>query len=163
MFSYSSILCLRTYSGVTMKSKWIIGIFVVGLVIVAVSMLNLGDNIVYFYTPREAFAVGEKLRDKQVKIAGMVKVGTVSKDMPNMILKFTITDFKGHEIDVEHHGTPPDLFKEGQGVVAEGYFDITNKSMRSHRLMVKHSEEYRVPHDPESHDKQLLIKSILGD
>lgn len=146
-----------------MKTKWIIGIVVIVLVIVAVSLLNLGGNIVYFYTPREAFAAGEKLRNKRIKIAGMVKVGTVSKNMPNMILRFTITDFKGHEISVEHHGTPPDLFKEGQGVVAEGYFDVTNKSMRSHTLMVKHSEEYRVPHDPESHDKQLLIKSILGN
>ena len=146
-----------------MRTKWIIGVTVIVVVIIAISVSNLGGNLVYFYTPSEAFAEGESIRGKNVKIAGMVKSGSVQKDMREMALLFTITDFKGHEISVLHQGTPPDLFKEGQGVVAEGYFDINKKSMKSHTLMVKHSEEYRVPHDNEVHDKELLIKSILSD
>lgn len=146
-----------------MKTKWIIGALVIVAVIIALSLLELGDNIVYFYTPQEVFAAELDVRGKNIKIGGMVKVGSVSKDITNMQLQFTMTDFKGHDIVVHHRGTPPDLFKEGQGVVAEGYFDVQKQSMQAHTLMVKHSEEYRVPHDHAVQDKELLIKSILGD
>lgn len=144
------------------KPKWVIGAMVIVIVIVIVSVINLGDNIVYFYTPREVFAADLDVKDKKIKIGGMVKVGSIRKKIETMELEFVITDFKEHEIFVYHRGTPPDLFKEGQGVVAEGYFDVTQKTMRAHTLMVKHSEEYRVPHDPDYQDKELLIKSILG-
>lgn len=144
------------------KPKWIIGATIIVAVTVIVSLINLGENIVYFYTPQEVFAADLDVRGKNIKIGGMVKAGSVSKKIETMELEFVITDFKGHEISVSHRGTPPDLFKEGQGVVAEGYFDVTQKTMHAHTLMVKHSEEYRVPHDPDSQDKELLIKSILG-
>ncbi len=145
------------------KTKWIVGSLVIVAVVVALSLLKLDDNIVYFYTPREVFAPDLDVWGKNIKIGGMVKVGSVQKDMADMRLTFVMTDFKGHDIVVQHRGTPPDLFKEGQGVVTEGYFDRTQKTMQSHTLMVKHSEEYRVPHDTEMQNKELLIKSILGN
>ena len=145
------------------KTKWIIGSLVIVAVIVALSLLKLGDSIVYFYTPKEVFAPDLDVRGKNIKIGGMVKVGSVQKEMERLQLRFTLTDFKGHDIVVQHRGTPPDLFKEGQGVVAEGYFDLQKKTMQSHTLMVKHSEEYRVPHDTEMQNKELLIKSIMGN
>ena len=145
------------------KTKWIVGSAVIASVVVALSLLKLGDSIVYFYTPKEAFAAALDVRGKNIKIGGMVKAGSVQKDMANMQLSFVLTDFKGHDIVVQHRGTPPDLFKEEQGVVAEGYFDGQKKTMRSHTLMVKHSEEYRVPHDAELHNKELLIKSLLDN
>ena len=145
------------------KAKWIIGSLVIVAVVVALSVLNLSENIVYFYTPQEVFDPQLNVLGKNIKIGGMVKTGSVSKKIELMQLQFTITDFKGHEITVQHRGTPPDLFKEGQGVVAEGYFDRQAKTMQAHTLMVKHSEEYRVPHDTGVQDKELLIKSILGD
>ena len=145
------------------KTKWIIGSLVIVAVIVVLSLLKLGDSIVYFYTPKEVFAADLDVRGKNIKIGGMVKVGSVQKDIENQRLTFTMTDVKGHDIVVQHRGTPPDLFKEGQGVVAEGYFDLPKKTLQSHTLMVKHSEEYRVPHDPEIQNKELLIKSILGN
>ena len=145
------------------KTKWIIGSLVIVAVIITLSLLKLGDSIVYFYTPKEVFAAELDVRGKNIKIGGMVMVGSVTKEMQNLRLQFTLTDFKGHDIVVEHRGTPPDLFKEGQGVVAEGYFDVNKKTMRSHTLMVKHSEEYRVPHDTEIQNKELLLKSIIGN
>ena len=145
------------------KTKWIIGSVVIVAVIITLSFLKLGDSIVYFYTPQEVFAAELDVRGKNIKIGGMVMVGSVTKEMQNLRLQFTLTDFKGHDIVVEHRGTPPDLFKEGQGVVAEGYFDVNKKTMRSHTLMVKHSEEYRVPHDTEIQNKELLLKSIIGN
>lgn len=145
------------------KTKWIIGSLVIVAVIVTLSLLKLGDSIVYFYTPQEVFAPDLEVQGKNIKIGGMVKVGSVQKDMANMRLTFMMTDFKGHDIVVQHRGTPPDLFKEGQGVVAEGYFDRQQRMLQSHTLMVKHSEEYRVPHDTEMQNKELLIKSILGN
>ena len=145
------------------KTKWIVGSLVIVAVVVALSLLKLGDSIVYFYTPKEVFAADLDVRGKNIKIGGMVKVGSVQKDMANMRLTFMMTDFKGHDIAVQHRGTPPDLFKEGQGVVAEGYFNVQKKTLQSHTLMVKHSEEYRVPHDSEVQNKELLIKSMFGN
>ena len=152
-----------------MKTKWVIGLAVIAAAVLVISLINLGGNLVYFYTPSEAFAAGEDLRDKNVKIGGMVVAGSVDEgtedeaDAGKHVLRFTITDFKGHEIRVLHAGVTPDLFKEGQGVVAEGYFDVARREMKTHTLMVKHSEEYRVPHDNQIENKELLIKSILED
>ncbi|MDE3269755.1 MAG: cytochrome c maturation protein CcmE [Pseudomonadota bacterium] len=152
-----------------MKTKWVIGLAVIAAAVLVISLVNLGGNLVYFYTPSEAFAAGENLRNKNIKIGGMVMAGSVEEQTNDEaaagkhILRFTITDFKGHNIKVKHTGIAPDLFREGQGVVAEGYFDATNKAMKTHTLMVKHSEEYRVPHDNKIENKELLIKSLLED
>lgn len=146
-----------------MKTKWIIGLVVITAAVLAIALINLGGNLVYFYTPSEAFAAGESLRNKNIKIGGMVVAGSVDEDADKRQLHFTITDFKGHEIRVLHAGVTPDLFRAGQGVVAEGYFDVVSREMKTHTLMVKHSEEYRVPHDNQIANKELLIKSILED
>jgi len=75
-----------------------------------------------------------------------------------------ISDLKGHEIKVSHKGTPPDMFKEGQGVVVEGILSPDGKSVKSRRLMVKHSEEYKKPGDHAgTPNKELLEKSIFKD
>ena len=149
-----------------MKTKWVIGLGVIAAMVLMIALINLGGNLVYFYTPSEAFAAGESLRDKNIKIGGMVVAGSVdegSVDEGKQKLRFTMTDFKGHDIRVVHAGITPDLFREGQGVVAEGYFDVVDAEMRTHTLMVKHSEEYRVPHDTQIENKDLLIKSILDN
>ena len=142
--------------------RWIVGGTVIAAAIVGISFLSLGDNLIYFYTPAEASAKAAELESQTIKVGGMVMPGTVHWQAEQMSLDFTMTDMDGHEIKVHHKGTPPDMFKEGQGVVVEGRLGDAGKSMVSRNLLVKHSEEYKKPGtDHKSMDKVLLEKSLF--
>lgn len=144
------------------KIRWIIGGAVIAMAVVGVSFLNLGDNLVYFYTPAEAVAKAAALEGQTVKVGGMVKTGSVKWQAEQLALSFTMTDLQGHEINVQHTGTPPDMFKEGQGVVVEGRIADGGKAMVSRNLMVKHSEEYKRPgSEHATMDKALLERSLF--
>jgi len=146
------------------STKWLIGIGVIACAIVAIAMTQLSSNVVFFYTPDEAQAKSEDISDQTIKVGGMVVPGSVDWKAEKLDLAFTISDLKGHEIRVQHKGTPPDMFKEGQGVVVEGLITADGKSMMSRKLMVKHSEEYKKPGDHAgSINKELLEKSIFKD
>jgi cytochrome c-type biogenesis protein CcmE len=141
--------------------KWIVGGAVILVAGLAVSNLQFGDNVVYFYTPQEAFAKAADIDSKTIKVGGMVKAGTVQWKPEDLALNFVMTDMQGTDIEVSHRGTPPDMFKENSGVVVEGRIEADGKKMVSQRLMVKHSEEYKKPDAQHSVDKELLEKSIF--
>lgn len=141
--------------------KWIIGVGVLLVGGIAVSNLQFGDNVVYFYTPQEAFAKAAEVNTKTIKVGGMVKHGTVQWKAEDVALNFIMTDMQGVEIEVSHKGTPPDMFKEDAGVVVEGRIQPDGKKMVSQKLMVKHSEEYKKPDAQHSVDKELLEKSMF--
>jgi cytochrome c-type biogenesis protein CcmE len=147
----------------TKKTSWIVGGSVIAAAVVGMSFLNLSENLVYFYTPSEAFAKAPALAAKNIKVGGMVMDGTVNFDAEKLGLTFTMTDFKGHDIAVSHRGVPPDMFKEGQGVVVEGRLSEDGKQMTSRNLMVKHSEEYKTPDAQHSVDRELLEKSLFKE
>lgn len=144
--------------------RWLIGGGVVVAAISAISFLELGEQLVYFYTPSEAQAKALELDGKNIKVGGMVKPGTVDWKPETLALNFVMSDLNGHEIAVAHKGTPPDMFKQGQGVVVEGRITGDGKQMTSKALMVKHSEEYKKPaNEHESMNKALLEKSLFKD
>jgi len=151
------------------RMKWWLGAAVIGAAIVAMVSVQLGNNAVYFFTPDEAFAKASELAGKTVRVGGMVTPGSVTWNAPELDLRFKMSDLKGHEIDVHHRGAPPDMFKEGQGVVVEGTLVAAGVGaaplqMNSRKLMVKHSEEYKKPGDhSQSIDKGLLEKSIFKE
>ncbi len=138
------------------------GIVIVGAII-ALSVLQLGEDVVYFYTPEEASLKAATLQGKTIKVGGMVKVGSVNWQAENLDLNFVISNLKGTEIAIAHKGTPPDLFKEGSGVVVSGLISDDGKSIKSDRLMVKHSEEYRAPTDDANMDHMLLKQSLFKE
>lgn len=140
--------------------KWLIVGGIAAMVALVITQLQFGDGMVYFYTPKEVLAKRAEVAGKPVMVGAMVKAGTVNWQPEHLRLDFVLTDFKGHEINVEHTGVKPDLFKENQGVVVEGAF-AANGTLKAKKLIVKHSEEYKVPHDGESVDKELLQKSIF--
>lgn len=144
------------------STKWFIGIFLIAAAVVTIAMTQIQSNLVYFYTPDEVSSKASELQDKTIKVGGMVLAGSVEWKAQDLDLGFMITDLKGNEIKVHHKGTPPDLFKEGQGVVVEGLISPDGKSMASRKLMVKHSEEYKKPGDhAQSIDKKLLEESLF--
>ena len=143
-------------------NKWFIGGLIIASTIIGMSILTLDNYSVYFYTPDEAYAKAHELNGKNIKIGGLVKEGSVTWTPETLSLSFQLTDFSKHDIHVRHHGTPPDMFKEGQGVVVEGKLEKSGEHFTAKTLMVKHSEEYKAPEDPKhSMDKQLIERSML--
>ena len=114
-------------------------------------LMALKENIIYFYTPnelREKYGEVENINNK-IRIGGLVLKGSVIIDKNISIFK--ITD-KKNEIKVFYKGQLPDLFREGQGIVAEGIFQ-DNKLIAS-QVLAKHDENYMPPEVADS-----LIKS----
>jgi cytochrome c-type biogenesis protein CcmE len=133
----------------------------IAAIVVMMALLSLSENSVYFLTPLEAATKAPSLQGKDVKVGGMVVVGSVEWQPEQLSLAFTLTDMTETLIRVSHHGTPPDMFKEGSGVVVEGRLSPDGKAMVGHTLMVKHSEEYKIPESGQSMDKALIEKSMF--
>lgn len=143
--------------------KWTAGLGTIFVVILFISFMQLGDNSVFFLTPKEAVLKAKTLSNQTIKVGGMVKPNSVEWIPESLSLKFIISNLKGTEIAVAHTGTPPDMFKEGQGVIVEGQIASNGQSMLSKGLMVKHSEEYQKPDAHHSLEPELLKKSIFKD
>ncbi len=96
------------------------------------------DNISYFYTPSELKNLNIKM-NKQIRIGGLVEKNSFTK-ISSSSFKFRITDSK-NSVLVSYNGILPDLFREGQGAVIEGYFN--NKEMfNADTVFAKHDENY---------------------
>jgi cytochrome c-type biogenesis protein CcmE len=146
----------------------------VGLIAVAALVLSgfgyliyggIGENLVYFLTPDELIERGEDARDAPVRLGGLVVPGTVEWNAEAIDLRFrVIAEEDGvATIPVHSRKAPPQMFREGMGVVLEGrlrgdgVFEATN-------LMVKHSNEYRAPEDgerPEETYRNLVPRASL--
>jgi len=113
------------------------------LIIAALGYLavgNFGENLVYFFTPSEVRAFSTDHYGKKIRVGGMVVEGSI-KVVPNTLkMFFELTDGAA-VIPVAFEGIPPDLFKEGQGAVVEGFWDQEEK-FHSNMIMAKHSEDY---------------------
>ncbi len=141
--------------------RWIIIGVIIAAAIVGMSLLKIDEDIVFFLTPVEAQAKAAELKGKTIRVGGMVKTGSVQWNAEKLALHFIVSDLDTVEIQVSHTGSPPDLFKEGAGVVVEGKIDADGKSMQSTHLMVKHSEEYKKPDAKHSIDRALLEQSLF--
>lgn len=143
------------------KKKWIIGGALIFSLIIFLSLQSLNNYSVYFYTPKEAVQKAYELHQKEIRVGGMVKVGSVKWQPKTLQVAFTLHDMKGTQMQVSYKGAPPDMFKEGSGVVVEGHIDQVGKSFKARNLLVKHSEEYKVPGDAKEDNYALLHKSII--
>ena len=129
----------------TKKTKWG-ALAAVGVLVIAFGWLiygGLDSNVVYFLTPKELLAKGAQGYDKPMRLGGQVKPGSVVWDEQKLDLRFAVTDGTG-EIKVQSKGAPPQMFKDGQGVVVEGRYGHDGV-FQSTSVMVKHSNEYKAP------------------
>jgi len=140
-----------------MKKSWILGGAVVIVAVFAWLLFGgLEKNVVFFLTPKELLAKGRDGVGVPVRLGGQVKPGSMTWDAKTLDLRFTVTD-GAKEIPVHSTGAPPQMFRDGMGVVVEGrvgqagVFQATN-------LMVKHSNEYRAPKPgEEAHEKYKTL------
>jgi cytochrome c-type biogenesis protein CcmE len=116
------------------------------------------QNLVYFLTPKELLAKGSSAYDAPVRLGGQVVPGSVQWNAQALDLRFKLTDGAGAEVAVHSKGAPPQMFRDGMGVVVEGRYS-RDHVFQSTSLMVKHSEEYRAPkpgHKPGEMYKTLI-------
>lgn len=104
---------------------------------------NIGENLVYFLTPTELLARGGNAYDEPVRLGGEVLPGSVLWDADALDLRFQLTD-GSRDVAVHSKGAPPQMFRDGMGVVVEGKF-TRDGVFQSTNLMVKHSNEYKAP------------------
>ena len=128
------------------------------LVIIAIAvgfvLNNFKDNLVFFYSPSDIHAL-EVMPSSAIRIGGMVMEGSVVKT--DSSLTFKVTDFE-HAIEVVHEGDVPALFREGQGVVADGVMR-GDGVFEAKTILAKHDENYMPPEVAKSlKDKEAYQK-----
>jgi len=100
------------------------------------------DNIVFFHSPTDVME-GKAKSDRTMRIGGLVQQGSVQKSADGLSVAFTVTDLK-NTLDVQYTGLLPDLFREGQGVIAQGRLQADNKFIAD-QVLTKHDERYMPP------------------
>ena len=102
----------------------------------------LSDNIVFFYSPTQ---IAEKQipPERRFRMGGLVEAGSVTKSPDGQVTRFKVTD-TNKTVDVVYRGLLPDLFREGQGVVAEGSLGIDGVFV-AREILAKHDENYMPP------------------
>jgi cytochrome c-type biogenesis protein CcmE len=102
------------------------------------ALYALSDSIVFFYSPSEV--VQKALRPgARLRVGGLVKSGSLVKSAGETVA-FAVTD-GASDLRVSYQGLLPDLFREGQGVVAEGVLEAPGQ-MRAETILAKHDERY---------------------
>ncbi len=129
-----------------MRAKYLIGFLIILAAIGYLAWGGLGKSLVYYVLPSEYADNPAKYAGKRVRLGGLVKQGSVHFNPKTLELKFVVTDGVV-DIPVEHTGTPPELFKDNQGVVVEGHFE--GNVFKGDNLLIKHSESYQAPREGE--------------
>jgi cytochrome c-type biogenesis protein CcmE len=112
-----------------------LGVLAVALALVLNAMRS---SIVFFQSPSDV--VEHRLASgTRIRIGGLVKAGSVARG-DNLRIRFEVTDGK-HDIPVQYQGIVPDLFREGQGVVAEGKLE-PGGALEADTVLAKHDERY---------------------
>lgn len=122
-------------------------ILVAGAALAWVAFGNIGENLVYYWKPSEMIAQGEKAYGATVRLGGVVVPGSLQWSAEHTSLTFEVADNHlptAQKVKVSSEVTPPQMFREGIGVVVEGTY-ANDLVFKTNRLMVNHSNEYRAP------------------
>jgi cytochrome c-type biogenesis protein CcmE len=123
------------------------------LILVVVALLLLGgasalvlsalsDSVAFFVTPSD-IATGKVDADKRFRLGGLVVDGSVERGTDDGVVRFRLTD-QAHEVPVRYQGILPDLFREGQGIVAQGVLG-NDGVIAASEVLAKHDENYMPP------------------
>ena len=141
-----------------MRARFLAGGVVIAAALGYMIYAGVTQSAVYFVTPTELTAA--PVPGKAYRLGGMVEKGSVSWEPRTLALTFRLTDGKT-TVNVNHHGTPPDLFGEGRGAVVEGTWGSDGR-FQSKLILAKHSEEYKAPHDGSQAGYRELMKTLKG-
>ena len=117
---------------------------------VGLMLYALQQNINLFYSPNQ-IAEGEAPDNVMLRVGGMVVENSVKRDSQTLAVQFEVTDF-AHKVTIQYKGILPDLFREGQGIVAQGKLNQDNVLI-AQEVLAKHDEKYMPPEIAEALDK----------
>lgn len=126
----------------------------------ALVLMGLSQSVTYFYAPTDVLAAQDKLLNEQktIRVGGMVEEGSIQRSADNHLnITFTITDLK-ETLRINYSGIVPDLFRDGQGVVAEGKLSAAGV-FTADTLLAKHDENYMPPQVAKALDKNKPKKT----
>ena len=125
------------------KRLMFVGLILVGIGIAAALALSaFQENIMYFYTPTEV-AEGKAPQGRAFRVGGLVVSGTVQRQSDGLTVRFELTD-TAKTIPIQYTGILPDLFREGQGIVALGRINEQGLLIAD-EVLAKHDENYMPP------------------
>ena len=102
--------------------------FLVGALLVAggglafVAMSDMGENLVYYWEPTQLMEAGDDAYGAQIRLAGLVQADTLNWDEPSQTVQLVVEDANQVSVPVIAHGAPPQMLREGIGVVVEGTY-----------------------------------------
>jgi cytochrome c-type biogenesis protein CcmE len=99
-------------------------------------------NLLYYYSPTQIHA-GEAPDSRSIRVGGLVESGSVQREPGSLEVRFTLTDF-ANNVGVSYTGVLPDLFREGQGVIARGAMRDDGVFVAA-EVLAKHDENYMPP------------------
>jgi len=124
------------------RRAWIVAGMICGIAAAAsVAMVSLNQNMRFFVSPSDVEAQ-ELPPDRQFRLGGLVVDGSVKHATEGLQVSFAVTDGAA-EVPVVFDGILPDLFREGQGIVAHGF--LREGRFEAHEVLAKHDEEYMPP------------------
>jgi cytochrome c-type biogenesis protein CcmE len=130
----------------------LVGLIVLGVgAAVAFALTAFQDNLLYYYPPSD-IAAGKAPADRVFRVGGMVVEGSYKRAPGSLEARFVLTDFE-HNVTVSYSGVLPDLFREGQGVIARGRLGPEGLFV-AQEVLAKHDENYMPPEVAESLRKQ---------
>jgi cytochrome c-type biogenesis protein CcmE len=125
------------------RRLYALGLFMLGLgTATALALVAFQDNLVFFYSPSD-IAARKAPAERTFRIGGLVETGSVVKAQDGKEVRFRVTD-NAHVVPVVYAGVLPDLFREGQGVVAQGRL-TPDGQFRASEVLAKHDENYMPP------------------
>ena len=124
------------------KRMTLVASILVGVSLAAwLGMQAFRGNVMFFFDPSQ-IAAGEAPAGERFRLGGMVEKGSVERTTGTLDIRFLVTDFK-HTVRVKYSGILPDLFREGQGVVAHGR--LQDGTFVADEILAKHDEKYMPP------------------
>ena len=119
-------------------------------------LFSLQENMMYFYTPSDIKKSNQTTNiinaQKKIRLGGLVKKGSFHQEVNSLNMVFEICD-DHQSIKVSYQGVLPDLFREGQGVVVEGF--LREGGFHATMVLAKHDENYRPPKVSKGFSKEL--------
>lgn len=116
-------------------------VFGVGLA-AALALRAFENNLLFFYSPTQVLA-GEAPSERRFRIGGLVEAGSVQRTPGSLALTFSVTDYN-RRVTIEYTGLLPNLFREGQGVVAHGQLRKDGVFVAD-EILARHDENYTAP------------------
>ncbi len=120
-----------------------VGLAAAGLVIASILTLQAFKENLMFYIEISEVAQGNAPKDRNFRVGGLVVEGSVTRIPGELEVEFTLTDLN-EQLTVYYNGILPDLFREGQGIIAHGRLENSGRFIAD-QVLAKHDENYMPP------------------